>query len=63
MPDSPDLPLYEPLGRREREILALLAENLTDREVAERLYLAEPTVKWYNRQISRILESKPTSRR
>jgi DNA-binding CsgD family transcriptional regulator len=42
---------FEPLSRREREILALLAENLTDREIAERLFLALPTVKWYNRQI------------
>jgi predicted ATPase/DNA-binding CsgD family transcriptional regulator len=42
--------LFEPLSRREREILALLGEGLSDREIAERLFLALPTVKWYNRQ-------------
>lgn len=44
-------PPFEPLSEREREILALLGENLTNREIAERLFLALPTVKWYNRQI------------
>jgi len=32
---------------REQEVLILLAERLTDREVAERLHLAESTVKDY----------------
>jgi predicted ATPase/DNA-binding CsgD family transcriptional regulator len=44
-------PPYEPLSRREREILSLLCENLTNREIADQLFLALPTVKWYNRQI------------
>ena len=43
--------LFEPLSRREREILALLGENLSNREIAERLFVALHTVKWYNRQI------------
>ena len=42
---------FEPLSQREREILALLAENLSDQEIADRLVLARATVKWYNRQI------------
>ncbi len=39
--------LVEPLSEREREILALLAEGLTNREIAARLYLAEGTVRNY----------------
>lgn len=42
---------FQPLTRREREILTLLSQNLTDREIAERLVLAQTTVKWFNRQI------------
>ncbi|GAB4580543.1 MAG: response regulator transcription factor [Anaerolineales bacterium] len=45
-------PLIEPLSDREQEILRLLAEGLTNREIAHRLYLAEGTVKNY---ISSIL--------
>lgn len=39
------------LTTREHDILTLLAQNFSDREVAERLFLAYTTVKWYNRQI------------
>lgn len=39
--------LLEPLSERELEILKLLAGGLTNREIAERLYLAEGTVKNY----------------
>jgi len=42
---------YEPLNGREREILMLLAQNLSDREIADRLVLSLHTVKWYNRTI------------
>ncbi|NUM47074.1 MAG: response regulator transcription factor [Anaerolineales bacterium] len=45
-------PLHEPLSDREQEILRLLAEGLTNREIAQKLYLAEGTVKNY---ISSIL--------
>ncbi len=39
--------LPEPLSEREREILALVAAGLTNREIADRLALAEGTVKNY----------------
>jgi class 3 adenylate cyclase len=43
--------LLEPLTERELEILRLLAEGLSDREIAQKLVLAQGTVKWYNKQI------------
>jgi predicted ATPase/DNA-binding CsgD family transcriptional regulator len=46
---------YDDLTEREVEILGLLAEGLTDREIAERLIMTINTVKWYNRQIYSIL--------
>lgn len=39
--------LAEPLSEREQEILKWMATGLTNREIAERLYLAEGTVKNY----------------
>jgi DNA-binding NarL/FixJ family response regulator len=42
---SPD-PLTE-LTEREREILQLLAKGLTNREIGERLHLAEKTIRHY----------------
>ncbi len=44
-------PLIEPLSRRELEILQLIAQGLTNREIGERLFLALDTVKGHNRRI------------
>lgn len=44
---TPTPALPDPLSEREIEILRLLAAGLTNREIAERLYLAEGTVKNY----------------
>ena len=43
--------LTEPLTDREQEILACLAEGLSNQEIANRLHLALRTVKWYNSQL------------
>jgi LuxR family maltose regulon positive regulatory protein len=43
------------LTRREREVLALLAESKTNREIASALYLSEATVKVHVRHILRKL--------
>jgi LuxR family maltose regulon positive regulatory protein len=44
-------PLIEPLSQREVEILRLIAQGLSNREIGERLFLALNTVKGYNRKI------------
>ncbi len=45
----------EELNKRAIEILHLLAEGLSNREIAERLIMTVNTIKWYNRQIYSIL--------
>ncbi|MFJ9775780.1 response regulator [Kitasatospora sp. NPDC101157] len=54
---APDFPQ---LTDREREILALIGEGLTNRQIGERLYLAEKTVK---NHISRLLAKLGVERR
>ncbi|HSF83199.1 MAG TPA: AAA family ATPase, partial [Anaerolineales bacterium] len=41
----------EPISPRELEILGLISEGLSNREIAHRLYLSIETVKWYNKQL------------
>jgi ATP/maltotriose-dependent transcriptional regulator MalT len=48
--DVPDSPL-DPLTGREYEILQLLADGLSDQEVAERLFLSTGTIKWHLKNI------------
>ncbi len=40
-------PLIEPLSARELEILHLIADGLTNQEIADRLVLSLPTIKWH----------------
>jgi DNA-binding CsgD family transcriptional regulator len=49
-PNSTEAPV-EPLTRREREILALLAQGLSGPEIAQKLTLARSSVKWHLRQV------------
>jgi LuxR family maltose regulon positive regulatory protein len=44
-------PLTEPLSQRELEVLQLIAQGLSNREISERLFLALSTVKGHNRII------------
>ena len=48
---SPAKPLIEPLSQRELEVLQLIAQGLSNREIGERLFLALDTVKGHNRKI------------
>jgi LuxR family maltose regulon positive regulatory protein len=51
-PKSPPAqPLIEPLSERELEVLQLVAQGLSNREISERLFLALSTVKGHNRVI------------
>jgi LuxR family maltose regulon positive regulatory protein len=49
-------PLAEPLSDRELEVLRLIAQGLSNREIGERLFLAIITVKGHNRNIFRKLQ-------
>jgi len=53
---SPAQPLVEPLSQRELEILQLIAQGLSNREIGERLFLALDTVKGHNRRIYNKLD-------
>lgn len=44
-------PLAEPLSRRELDVLTLIADGLSNREIGERLYIALDTVKGHTRRI------------
>ncbi|MFE6177743.1 response regulator [Streptomyces sp. NPDC056464] len=53
-------PELESLSPRERDILALIGEGLTNREIGKRLYLSEKTIK---NHISRLLAKLGVQRR
>jgi LuxR family maltose regulon positive regulatory protein len=48
--------IVEPLSERELEVLRLLAEGLSNKQVAERLFISLPTVKWHTSNIYGKLE-------
>ena len=51
----PESDLVEPLSDREIEVLQVIAEGLTNREIASRLFLSLHTVKVHTRSINRKL--------
>lgn len=55
MNNGSDAPLAE-FTERELEILNLLANGFSDREIANLLFLSVNTIKWYNRRIFAKLE-------
>lgn len=55
---SPPIEIAEQITDRERDIIACLAERLSNREIAERLFIAESTVKWYVKQINSKLYTR-----
>ena len=57
---SPQGNLVEPLSRRELEILELLAQWLSTREIAQRLFISEGTVK---RHIANIYQKLAVNKR
>ncbi len=55
-PALPAQSLIELLSQRELEVLRLIAQGLSNREISERLFLAVITVKGHNRNIFRKLQ-------
>ncbi len=51
MNDFSEAPVVESLKPRERNILCLMADGLTNREIADRLVIGVETVRWYAKQI------------
>ena len=41
----------DPLSRREREILALLGQELSNKQIAERLFISQETLRWHLRNL------------
>ena len=47
VPSRPEQPLMDPLTNRELEVLALIAQGMTNREIADHLIIARGTAKYY----------------
>ena len=59
---STEPPLVAPLTAREREVLHLIAEGLSNQEIALRLFIATSTAKGYVHTILRKLEVESRTR-
>lgn len=49
------------LTEREKEILPLLSKGLTSTQIADKLFLSLPTIKWYRRRLLARFDAKNTS--
>ena len=49
--EPPVSEMVEPLSKRELDVLQLIAEGLSNREIATRLFVSLPTVKWHSSNI------------
>ena len=54
---NPKSEIVEPLSARELEVLQLIAEGLTNKQIADRLYLSLNTIKVHNRNIYSKLDA------
>lgn len=46
-----ETPPTDVLTQREQEILPLIASGLTSQQIADKIYLSLPTVKWYRKRL------------
>jgi non-specific serine/threonine protein kinase len=44
-------PWHDPINERERQILSLISEGFSNREIGFKLSLSPDTIKWYNKQL------------
>ncbi|WP_295481337.1 LuxR C-terminal-related transcriptional regulator [uncultured Pseudomonas sp.] len=56
-PSAPSERLIEPLSKRELQVLHYIAEGLRNREIAERIFLSETTIKAHLRRIHAKLDA------
>lgn len=53
--------IMPPISRREKEVLLLIAEGLTNNEIAEKLFISVPTVNTHRKSLLEKLDAKNTA--
>ncbi len=56
-PDSPDVELTD----REKQILQFISQGKTSPQIAEKMYLSLPTIKWYRKKLLIKFEASNTA--
>ncbi len=54
-------PLAQELTDREMEIVPLLAAGLTSQQIADKVYLSLPTIKWYRKRLLEKFQASNTA--